>query len=91
MCVEQTECACTKLCLKKHIDTETHTQTDTHLAKGALSQDFAQLKLSRVGLLRAFFDVVGDADLLDGHVILLTQGERISLASAPDDSLLSRE
>lgn len=70
-----------------------HTHTDKHLAKGALPQDFAQLELPRVSLLRALLDVVGDADLLDGHVILhsrtRTKGERISLALAPDDSLLS--
>ena len=41
-----------------------------YLAEGALSQDFAQLELSRVGLLWSFLHMVSDADLLDWHVIL---------------------
>lgn len=42
----------------------------THLAKGALSQDFAELELSWVGLLGPLLHVVRDVDLLDWHVIL---------------------
>lgn len=62
-----------------HTHSHTKKKRSTDLPEGALTQDLAQLKLLGVGLLRALFNVMRDADLLHRHVILRsnTQQKRI--------------
>lgn len=47
-----------------------HTCTEHHLAKGALSQDFAELELPRIPLFRPLLHMMSDVDLFDGRIIL---------------------
>lgn len=41
-----------------------------HLPKGALSQDFTELELPRIGLFWPLLHMMSDVDLFDGHIIL---------------------
>lgn len=56
--------------------THTHKKRATDLSEGALTQDLAQLELLGVGLLRALFHMMRDADLLHRHVILTNSKHR---------------
>ena len=62
----------------------------TDLSIGALSQNFQQFKLGRVGLLKARFDMVTDVNLLHNAFFLQEKNDRNAYQGAPLDSSSSQ-
>lgn len=62
----------------------------TYLSVGALSQNFQQFKLGRVGLLKARFDMVTDVNLLHNALFLQEKNDRNAYQGAPLDSSSSQ-
>ena len=62
----------------------------TYLSIGALSQNFQQFKLGRVGLLKARFHMVTDVNLLHNAFFLQEKNDRNAYQGAPLDSSSSQ-